>query len=122
MIASSSSTANRGQYLQYINKYCYCGYTAEIKVSNTTNNPKHLFYTYKNRACTFFLWCDPIDFEGVQGHNIQDDVTNEDTNLGQQLKDINMRLKSVEQVGAVLKFAVFSMAFYMFFYLPKTNI
>lgn len=121
-MASSTSSDIRGPYIQYVNKFCFCGHIAEIKVSNTANNPKRLFYTCRNRACTFFLWCHPIDHEGMLPHNVHDEVTIEDTNLrslGRQLTEIDTRVRALEQASTVFKLAVFSMAFYIFICLPN---
>lgn len=123
-MASSTSSGIRGQYMQYVNKFCFCGAVAEIKVSNTTNNPKRLFYTCRNRSCTFFLWCHPIEHEGIQPHNVHDEITTEDRNiltLGREMTDINIRVRALEQAVTMLKFAVFSMAFYMFVFAKNVN-
>lgn len=123
-MSSSTSTGNRPKYLQYCNNYCYCGMVAEIKVSNTTNNPKRLFYTCRNRACTFFLWCHPINYEGVDPENIDEEVDTEEMNihaLGRQMTHINNRVTVLEQYSTVFKIALLTMVFLMFFSVPNTS-
>ena len=57
-MASSSRSVNsgtgRGTRYRFQNRRCYCGRKAEVKISESIDNPEKLFFKCKD--CGFFEW------------------------------------------------------------------
>lgn len=115
----SSFTTNTRTYLQYVNRVCKCGTTADIKVSNTRQNPRRLFYTCRTRACDFFFWCNPVSTPTGGSQTVDEEVNTEQINsfaIYTQLNQMNMKFKSFEEKLSILWPLTLRISFVVVFY------
>lgn len=106
---SSTFSATRANGLAYSNQNCFCGKTAEIKVSNTSENPSRLFYTCKSNACRFFHWCEPLYTRQMQ--SMDNEVTTQEVwnvNNNKEIQTLKTEFKRMKQLmmGVVLAMGV----------------
>lgn len=117
---SASFTGNSTTYVQYVNRNCKCGTVADIKISNTRQNPRRLFYTCRTRNCDFFQWCNPLSTPQGTSQTIDEEVNNEHINafaIYTELNQLNMKFKTFEEKLAILWPLTMAISFVVFFYL-----
>lgn len=107
---SSTINGTRGNGQAYSNQNCFRGKIAQIKISNTSENPSRFFYTCMTNACRFFHWCKPVYTRQMQ--SMDNKVTTQDVwtlNMNREIQNLKTEVKHIKQLimAVVLAMAIF---------------
>ena len=53
---NSSTSMRVERRLKFRNRKCRCGVRAEVMISDSRDNPYHLFFRCRHKSCKFFEW------------------------------------------------------------------
>lgn len=101
MNVSKASSSNKGGWIRYSKKYCFCRNVAVIKVAMTAENPNRLFYRCKHEQpkenCGFFLWCEPIGCETETTQKVDSRMMEIDDELDGALADQALKFDAMKK-------------------------
>ncbi|KAK2659956.1 hypothetical protein Ddye_006489 [Dipteronia dyeriana] len=101
MEATSSSTINmNGGLIKFKNRRCSCGVKAGVKISESQNNPRKLYFACERGKCKFYSFWVPDNEEFNQAEYIENirEINDGRDNfmLQQEMTAVNARLQSLE--------------------------
>ncbi|KAK2633975.1 hypothetical protein Ddye_028767 [Dipteronia dyeriana] len=105
-MASSNSTSSSATWVKVKNRLCRCGNgkKATLRVLETSNNPKRLFFSCE--ACKYFKWLSP---DNEEWESIQQFTSYDIPRIGAkttQFHKVNAKYKKVQASLDLVKFIV----------------
>ena len=94
--SSSSRMAINGGIIKFKNRKCSCGIKAAVKISESQNNPKKLYFFCERGKCNFYKFWDPDNEEFNQtefnGSNSQRYDGRENFEVQQEMRNVMQTL------------------------------
>ncbi|TXG60510.1 hypothetical protein EZV62_015083 [Acer yangbiense] len=103
MEGTSSSIGNiNGEIIKFKNRRCSCGVKAAVKISNSQNNPKKLYFVCERGKCKFYSFWEP-DNEEFNKAEYSESITErheggDNFMLQQETAIVNGRLQTLEML------------------------
>ena len=99
--AMASQCSNEvGSEIRFMNRNCYCGRKASIRISETKRNPKKLFY--KCDKCNFFAWWDEGSSSNFVNHHAEESEIKEALGrVSSQVERIEAKVNGI-RMGIIL--------------------
>ena len=100
--SSSSTMAINGGIIKFKNRKCSCGIKAAVKISESQNNPKKLYFFCERGKCKFYKFWDPDNEEFNQtefnGSNSQRYDGRENFEVQQEIRNVMQTLDILWQM------------------------
>ncbi|KAK1552951.1 hypothetical protein Q3G72_026277 [Acer saccharum] len=100
--SSSSRMAINGGIIKFKNQKCSCGIKAAVKISESQNNPKKLYFFCERGKCNFYKFWDPDNEEFNQteflGNNSQRYDGSENFQVQQEMTSVMQKLELLWQM------------------------
>ncbi|TXG54009.1 hypothetical protein EZV62_019265 [Acer yangbiense] len=103
MEATSSSTANiNWGIIKFKNRRCHCGVKAAVKISDSHNNPRKLYFVCERGKCKFYSFWEPDNEEFNRAEYSETIMERNDgrdnATLQQEMAVVNGRLQTLEML------------------------